>query len=168
MSDEKYPHQLSLAIEASGLSKRTISKKTFVSESSVGKYAQGKRGVDHQKKKAFWNLLKGMRLGLSSAREDFRTISFMDNPRNNADVFAATITADQEESERKAIWTDFKNAIKVPIEKRTRQQQEIVARGFKELVEEIASEQTELIELAEYSGVDPQPLIDDFNKRYGG
>lgn len=168
MPEGKYSRQLSLAIGKSGLSKREISKQTFFSESAVGKYALGQRSVDHEKKKSLWQLIKGVRLGLSSAREDFGVISFMNNPRINVDVFAATTTADQEESERKAIWTEFKNAIAVPIEKRTRQQQEIVIKGFKELVEEIASEQTELIELAEYGGVDPQPLIDKFNKNYGG
>lgn len=168
MADTKYPRQLSLAIETSGLSKRSISKKSFLSESSIGKYALGQRSVDHEKKKSLWSLLKGVRLGLSSARADFGTISFMNNPRINEDAFAATTTADQEESERKAIWTDFKNAIKVPEEKRTRQQQETITTGFKELVEEIASEQTELIELAEYGGIDPQPFIDKFNQTFGG
>lgn len=166
--DKKYARQLSLALDGSGETNKELGRRLAMSASAIGKYSLGERRADHQKKTLLAKALKGLRLRLSSARSDFGTISFADNPRVRHDVFGATTAANREERERQQIWSEFQDAITVPAGKLTKAQSELVDRGFKEFAEEIGAELTEFIELAQYAERDPQQYIDDFNERLGG
>ncbi|WP_125703757.1 hypothetical protein [Lacticaseibacillus daqingensis] len=168
MVDKKYSQQLALAIDGSTLNRKQLAKRTYMAESTVGKHALGQRATDHEKKRAFAAVLKSAWLALSSARSDFGTLSFADNPRIKHDAFAATREAEKEEHERQQIWPQFSDAAIVPRRSRTRPESELVDRGLKEYAEEIGAELTAFITMAEYAEVDPQKYIDDFNKRLGG
>lgn len=168
MADEKFAKQLSLGIEDSGLTKKEIAEKTYMSASAVGKYALGERDADHDKKKSLLRIIKSVRLRYSAARSDFHVISYMQKGRIKQDVFAAERQADREERERKAVWDAFNDACTVLKHDRTRVEAEHIDRGFKEFAEEIGAEITEFLALADYAEVDPQKYIDEFNKKLGG
>lgn len=165
---EKYAEQLSLAIELNQAVKSHLAKSVHVSNAQVTKYLQGKATVEHSVKLGFNKRLKSIWLKFSAAREDFGIPSFFHDPKLRTDYFAATVSAEKEERERQELEVEFRQIIIRKSENWTRYDHEFIDSYFQNYLEEVGAENTRLLVLADYLGIDISPYIEAYNDASGG
>lgn len=112
--------------------------------------------------------LQNIWLNFSGAREDYHIPSFMKNKTKHNDVMAALFQQRKEENERRQLEDAFDEAIGTKPELRSPQQQQLIRDYFKEYVEEIGAENTDIVMKAQYAGVRLQSYFDKYNDQYGG
>jgi plasmid maintenance system antidote protein VapI len=166
--DYKFAKQLQLRFEETHIRKSKAAQQIHVAASTMSDYINGEYAVSHDSKKALASMLGGLALRWSSGRADFHIISFMDDPKLRADVFAAIVSAKKEERERLEQEQHYQELVIERPGYITRADQEFMDSYWKNAIEEVAAEITKLIRLAKYEGRDPQPLIDAFNDALGG
>ncbi len=162
--------QLDLALKSSKF-KSPLTKLAHeipASKASISRWRQGLRKMDNDTLKRTAKFVDDWFYHYSAAREDYGIISFLQSKRIRTDLFAASVSQEKEESDRKQIQQVAFESAAVPKEQRTQQDWHNIDAYSKEFPEEIGSEITELLSFCKYVGIDPEEVIKSFNQRLGG
>ncbi|QCZ53596.1 Prophage Lp2 protein 13 [Levilactobacillus brevis] len=166
----KFSEQLTLALDGiqGSLTHKQVAGKVHVSVGQLSRLKNGTRNIDKPTRISLADALQSTWLNFSGAREDYRIPSFMKNKTKHNDVMAALFQQRKEENERRQLEDAFDEAIGTKPELRSPQQQQLIRDYFKEYVEEIGAENTDIVMKAQYAGVQLQSYFDKYNDQYGG
>jgi transcriptional regulator with XRE-family HTH domain len=166
----KFSEQLTLALDGiqGSLTHKQVAGKVHVSVGQLSRLKNGTRNTDKPTRISLADTLQNIWLNFSGAREDYHIPSFMKNKTKHDDVMAALFQQRKEENERRKLEDAFDEAIGTKPELRSPQQQQLIRDYFKEYVEEIGAENTDIVMKAKYAGEDIQSVFDAYNKRIGG
>lgn len=170
MNRFKEAHQLDLALKdpKSGISLTDLAREMPATKPAVSRWRHGQRKMDNATLRMTARFVKDWFYHYSAAREDYGIISFLQSKRVRTDLFAASVSQEKEEADRKQIQQAAFESAAVPKEQRTQQDWHNIDAYSKEFPEEIGSEITELLSFCKYVGIDPEEVIQSFNKRSGG
>lgn len=168
--DSKFAKQLSLVLNdvQQSVSHKDVAAEVHVSAGQLSRVKGGTRPTDKGTRMALTNVLQSIWLNFSGARADYHVPSFMKNRTKHDDVMAALFQQRKEENDRRKLEESFDEAITTKPEFRSSQQQLLIRDYFKEYVEEIGAENTDIVTKAEYAGVLLQDYFDKYNADYGG
>ncbi|WP_404411667.1 hypothetical protein [Lactiplantibacillus xiangfangensis] len=160
---------LSSAVAHRKISNGDFSKSIHVSMGQGSRYRSGKRLLDKSMRLSVTRLLRDVRLSMAAATKDYQIPTVKYEPNVRHDVFTTSNDQEREENERKAREPLYKLAVRVPIERRTPEQQQIIDDFLKDYLEEFTSEETDWLTQAEYSGKTSEEIFQmfsEFNKRF--
>lgn len=166
----KFSEQLTLALDGiqGSLTHKQVAGKVHVSVGQLSRLKNGTRNTDKPTRISLADALQSIWLNFSGARVDYHIPSFMKNKTKHNDVMAALFQQRKEENERRQLEDAFDEAIGTKPELRSPQQQQLIRDYFKEYVEEIGAENTDIVMKAQYAGVQLQSYFDKYNDQYGG
>ncbi|WP_125575974.1 helix-turn-helix domain-containing protein [Levilactobacillus angrenensis] len=166
----KFSEQLTLALDGiqGSLTHKQVAGKVHVSVGQLSRLKNGTRNTDKPTRISLADTLQNIWLNFSGAREDYHIPSFMKNKTKHDDVMAALFQQRKEENERRKLEDAFDEAIGTKPELRSPQQTLLIRDYFREYVEEIGAEETDIAMKAKYAGEDIQSVFDSYNKRIGG
>ncbi|MBZ3776491.1 hypothetical protein K9P40_05295 [Lentilactobacillus otakiensis] len=170
MNRFKEAHQLDLVLKdpKSGISLTDLARQMPATKPTVSRWRHGQRKMDNDTLRRTAKFVKDWFYHYSAAREDYGIISFLQSKRIRTDLFAASVSQEKEESDRKQIQQVAFESAAVPKEQRTQKDWHNIDAYSKEFPEEIGSEITELLSFCKYVGIDPEEVIKSFNQRLGG
>lgn len=169
-NENKFAKQLTLALDGvqEAMAHKDVAAKVHVSNAQLTRLSKGERKGDKGIRVSLSKVLQNVWLNFSGAREDYGTPSFMKNRTKHDDVMAALFQQRKEENDRRSLEESFDEAMTTKPELRSPQQQLLIQDYFREYVEEIGAEQTDITMKAAYAGTDIQAVFDAYNKRLGG
>lgn len=168
--DSKFSKQLSLVLDdvQHAVSHKEVADEVHVSAGQLSRLKGGTRPTDKGTRVALTTVLQNIWLNFSGARADYHVPSFMKNKSKHDDVMATLFQQRKEENDRRGLEESFDEAIGTKPELRSPQQQSLIRDYFKEYVEEIGAENTDIVMKAQYAGVQLQDYFDNYNNQYGG
>lgn len=168
--DSKFSKQLSLVLDdvQHAVSHKEVADEVHVSAGQLSRMKGGTRPTDKGTRIALTSVLQSIWLNFSGARADYHLPSFMKNRTKHDDVMASLFQQHKEEDDRRKLEESFDEAITTKPEFRSPQQQSLIRDYFKEYVEEIGAENTDIVTKADYAGVQLQDYFDKYNAEYGG
>lgn len=166
----KFSEQLTLALDGiqGSLTHKQVAGKVHVSAGQLSRLKNGTRNTDKPTRISLADTLQNIWLNFSGAREDYHIPSFMKNKTKHDDVMSALFQQRKEENERRKLEDAFDEAMTTKPELRSPQQTLLIRDYFREYVEEIGAEETDIAMKAKYAGEDIQSVFDAYNKRIGG
>lgn len=173
MIDHKWVKQLSLGLDdvKKTIDHRTIASQVHVSTGQLSNMKRGRRSTPKDVKKSLLHEIWSWPLSFSAARSEFGIPSFMSDKTLRQTPFVTSTIQNKEQQERLDLETAYRLAISKKPEERTTDDLNTISKYFKEYLEEIGSEETDLQVKAEDAGLNEreiQELVDDYNHRLGG
>ena len=148
-----------------------VANEIHMAPSALSNVKTGRRSATREVKKSLVQTLGSLKLAMSAARSEFGVLSFLDDKKRRLDSpFTTSLIQYKEEQERIQIQHAYNLAICKQPQERTAEDIAVIKDYFKEYLEEIASEETDVQAKAIDAGLDDelQAMINQFNRRYGG
>lgn len=169
-NESKFAKQLTLALDdvQQAMTHKDVAAKVHVSNGQLTRLANGQRKGDKNTRVSLAKTLQSVWLNFSGARKDYGTPSFMKDRTKHDDVMAALFQQRKEENDRRSLEESFDEAMTTKPELRSPQQTLLIRDYFREYVEEIGAEETDIAMKSKYAGEDIKSIFDAYNKRLGG
>ncbi|WP_139592654.1 helix-turn-helix domain-containing protein [Levilactobacillus brevis] len=153
--------------DSGSLTHKQVAGKVHVSVGQLSRLKNGTRNIDKPTRISLADALQSTWLNFLGTRGLPYSV-FYENKTKHNDVMAALFQQRKEENERRQLEDAFDEAIGTKPELRSPQQQQLIRDYFKEYVEEIGAENTDIVMKAQYAGVQLQSYFDKYNDQYGG
>ncbi|WP_268914053.1 hypothetical protein [Lentilactobacillus sp. SPB1-3] len=170
MRERKEAKQLSLALGRlpKGVNKGDVAESVPATRGALSRWSKGDRKMSHDVMHPIAKLLKDAFFTYSASRADYGTLSFKDDKRHKADLFASVIDQQQQESERIAKQQIAYQSMIKSDGYRTSKDEQIIDNYFDEYAEEMSAELTNFFIECDYNRRDPMKIFEKVNDKIGG